>query len=145
MQNDRESVADVLERARARLAAKDASGEMYVDCSIYEGMVASLQRNGRTVAHVVDYADAVEIADAVRLARQRFKPTIPSDLLVTVLEDCRDWLKSAPLQSGMCCCGSPVEGHGMGDGHSPVDDLAYSAMQLQDRITAALARTERTS
>jgi hypothetical protein len=50
-----------------------------------------------------------------------------------------DWLRSAPLESGYCCCGSPVEGHGIGDGHSPVDDLAYSAGQLEARLRAALS------
>jgi len=50
------------DRARARRAAKDASGELYVDHSIFVGIEACLTRNGKTVAHVVKYADAVEIA-----------------------------------------------------------------------------------
>jgi hypothetical protein len=54
-----------IERAKQRRAARDASGEVYVDGSIYEGMAACLVRSGRTIAHVVDYADAVAIAAAM--------------------------------------------------------------------------------
>lgn len=51
-----------IERVRRRRAERDASGVLYVDSSIYEGMEACLVRNGRAVAHVRRYADAVEIA-----------------------------------------------------------------------------------
>ncbi len=30
-----------------------------------------------------------------------------------------------------CCCGSPVDSHGMGDGHSPVDMYHYRLMQIE--------------
>ncbi len=50
------------DRAKARRAERDASGELYVDHSIFVGIEACLTRNGKTVAHVVNYADAVEIA-----------------------------------------------------------------------------------
>ena len=49
------------------------------------------------------------------------------------LEGVRSFLASAPLESGYCCCGSPVEGHGFGDGHSPVDELQYAAHNQIDR------------
>lgn len=58
-------VPEGMKRAKERRAARDASGVMYVDGSIYEGMEACLVRFGRTVAHVVKYADAVEIAAAM--------------------------------------------------------------------------------
>lgn len=48
------------------------------------------------------------------------------------------FLEGAPLESGFCCCGSSIESHGMGDGHSPVDDLAYYAGQVADQARAAL-------
>jgi hypothetical protein len=54
------------------------------------------------------------------------------------LEGVRSFLASAPLESGYCCCGSPVEGHGFGDGHSPVDELQYAAHNQIDRIDALL-------
>lgn len=49
-----------------------------------------------------------------------------------------DFLKSAPLESGYCCCGDAVDAHGMGSGHSPVDELAYAANNLWERIEEAL-------
>lgn len=56
--------------------------------------------------------------------------------LEEALERCISFLESAPLESGTCCCGSPVEGHGFGDGHSPVDELQYHASNLaQDART----------
>lgn len=38
-----------------------------------------------------------------------------------------DSIERAPIswETGVCCCGSPVEGHGFGDGHSPVDEGSY--------------------
>lgn len=56
------------------------------------------------------------------------------------LRGVRDWLQAAPLESGYCCCGSPVESHGINDGHSPVDELSYSAMGQIEAINALLAR-----
>jgi hypothetical protein len=54
-----------LDRAKRRQAARDASGDVHIEGSIYEGMEASLCRSGRTIAHVARYADAVEIARAL--------------------------------------------------------------------------------
>jgi hypothetical protein len=36
-----------------------------------------------------------------------------------------------------CCCGSPVDTHGMGDGHSPVDMYHYRLMQIEKTLDAA--------
>lgn len=33
-----------------------------------------------------------------------------------------------------CCCGNPVDSHGMGDGHSPVDKYHYAHVKLTERI-----------
>lgn len=54
------------------------------------------------------------------------------------VSDALAFLRSAPLESGYCCCGSPVDGHGIGDGHAPVDDLAYYASNLASDLSAAL-------
>lgn len=32
-----------------------------------------------------------------------------------------------------CCCGNPVDSHGMGDGHSPVDMYHYAHTRLTDQ------------
>jgi len=37
-----------------------------------------------------------------------------------------------------CCCGNPVDAHGMGDGHSPVDQYHYRLTQVEkqnDKLT----------
>jgi hypothetical protein len=46
------------------------------------------------------------------------------------------------MESGVCCCGDPIEGHGYDSGHSPVDAVQYSAMQLESEIRAALGDTK---
>jgi len=57
---------------------------------------------------------------------------------MSILKRVADWLRSAPLESGVCCCGSAVKDHGLGDGHSPVDDLGYSASQLLQEVEQAM-------
>lgn len=47
-------------------------------------------------------------------------------------------IRSADVETGVCCCGSPVETHGFGDGHSPVDQGGYYALDLLSRIEAAM-------
>ena len=43
------------------------------------------------------------------------------------------------VTSGCCMCGSPVDGHGWGDGHSAVDQGTYVVDQWIPRADAALA------
>ena len=115
--------AETLAAAKARAAKRAASGDVHIEGSIYEGMAACLTRHGATIAHVVKYEDAVEIAAALKAAR--------------------DFIVSTDNTSGCCMCGSPVEGHGMGDGHSPVDEGSYHAAQVVeciDQATSALTR-----
>lgn len=52
-----------------------------------------------------------------------------------------DFIKNAQVSSGVCMCGSSVEGHGFGDGHSPVDVWDYSVMKLIEEIEAQDATT----
>lgn len=37
------------------------------------------------------------------------------------------------VETGCCMCGSPVDQHGMGDGHSPVDSGSYFLDQLRKK------------
>ncbi len=60
--SDRGAGWDHLARAKFRADKRAASGEVSVEGSIYEGMEACLVQHGRTIAHVVLYADAVDIA-----------------------------------------------------------------------------------
>lgn len=48
-------------------------------------------------------------------------------------------LEMADCSTGYCCCGSAVDKHGMGDGHSPVDEGDYAATQCVADIRAHLA------
>lgn len=47
--------------------------------------------------------------------------------LEEMLKGIADFLDFAPAESGVCCCGSPMDGHTAYDGHSPVDQFSYSA------------------
>ena len=51
----------------------------------------------------------------------------------------KDFIMSQDNSTGCCMCGSPVDGHGYGDGHSPVDEGSYHAMQIVQQIDAALS------
>ena len=55
-----------------------------------------------------------------------------------LLWDARELITHGVFEDGVCCCGSSVEAHGFGDGHSPVDALAYYAGQVCARIDATL-------
>ena len=47
-----------------------------------------------------------------------------------------------------CCCGNPVDSHGYGDGHSPVDMYHYAHMRLteqNEQLKARVAELERPS
>ncbi len=48
-------------------------------------------------------------------------------------------IKHGVFEDGICCCGASVDSHGFGDGHSPVDALAYHAGQVCERIDAILS------
>lgn len=37
--------------------------------------------------------------------------------------------------TGYCCCGSPVDSHGFGDGHSPVDDGHYRLQLMREMVS----------
>lgn len=41
-----------------------------------------------------------------------------------------------------CCCGNPVDNHGTGDGHSPVDQYHYKLTQLEEQNAALTARVK---
>ena len=63
------------------------------------------------------------------------------------LKDFVDGIERAPIswETGCCCCGSPVDSHGFGDGHSPVDEGVYFITQLIKAARAALTTGEATT
>lgn len=139
-QQDTQPPAETLATAKARAAKRAASGDVHIEGSIYEGMAACLTRHGVTIAHVVKYEDAVEIAAALKgTSRTDTTQLLGGALVERALKTARDFIMSADNTSGYCMCGSPVEGHGIGDGHSPVDDGSYRALQVVECIDEALA------
>lgn len=61
-----------------------------------------------------------------------------SSSLKDLLAQAAAMIRNADVETGVCCCGSPVETHGFGDGHSPVDQGGYYALDLLARIDAAM-------
>jgi hypothetical protein len=59
--------------------------------------------------------------------------------LVEALRDARELIARGDFREGHCMCGSSVDGHGIGDGHAPVDAGEYYAGQVAERIDALLA------
>ena len=71
-------------------------------------------------------------------ARVADEASAPSCALTTAAKEVLSFLQNAPLESGICCCGDPISGHGYGSGHSPVDDLAYHSSQVAKKLQDAL-------
>lgn len=58
--------------------------------------------------------------------------------LRALLDGVASFLDVAPLGSGVCCCGDPIEGHSYYSGHSPVDQASYTAGLWAKDIRTAL-------
>lgn len=53
----------------------------------------------------------------------------------------RKWLElmeHGDYREGHCMCGSPVDSHGIGDGHAPIDAGEYYAGQVMEELRALL-------
>ena len=75
----------------------------------------------------------------IRIRTERDKQAKRIGELEGLLRDSAELIKHGVFEDGYCCCGSSVDSHGLGDGHSPVDALAYHAGQVCERIDAALS------
>lgn len=55
-----------------------------------------------------------------------------SDIVAGVLEENEELKAKLSTADALvtCCCGNPVDSHGMGDGHSPVDQYHYAYNQV---------------
>ena len=74
--------------------------------------------------------------------RAKSAPAEPDAELVELLREARELIEHGDFREGHCMCGSAVEAHGFGDGHSPVDAGVYYAGQVMERIDAKLASLE---
>lgn len=74
-----------------------------------------------------------------RLEAERDTLRQQRDKLAGLLRDARELIDHGDFREGHCMCGSSVDDHGVGDGHSPVDAGEYYAGQLIDRIKTALS------
>ncbi len=60
-------------------------------------------------------------------------------LLRKTLHETRDRIMSWPIDdTETCMCGSPVNGHGIGDGHSPVSMSDHALVMIRDEIDKVL-------
>jgi len=85
-------------------------------------------------------AESVFKADYAALIEQaKSAPAEPDAELVELLREARELIEHGDFREGHCMCGSAVEAHGFGDGHSPVDAGVYYAGQVMERIDAKLA------
>ena len=84
-----------VERAKERRAAREASGQAYIEGSIFEGMAACVVRHGRTIAQVHDFHDALAIVEALNrpAAQQPRAMPGPSSLSIAEIIDPQAWLK----------------------------------------------------
>lgn len=47
----------------------------------------------------------------------------------TLLDQVKTMAQQLPIETGVCCCGSPMEGHTFYDGHQPRDEGEYFVTQ----------------
>lgn len=63
--------------------------------------------------------------------------------IISLLEQIKNLLSYSDAESGYCMCGDPIESHGYGSGHSPVDSHSYYAMRLVEDINAKVEEMNR--
>ncbi len=62
--------------------------------------------------------------------------------LLEALRYCVGVLEDVDCSTGVCCCGSDMQNHGMYDGHSPVDQGQYAQSGAIEKARAAIAKAE---
>ncbi|MDE9374350.1 hypothetical protein [Pseudomonas aeruginosa] len=127
----------------------------YVRSEDYDALAAEAQALREEVAalraRVVVLPDASTVYAALDARERLF--TSPENIQValeaqsrlngkTVSEGLlRKWLElmeHGDYREGHCMCGSPVDSHGIGDGHAPIDAGEYYAGQVMEELRALL-------
>lgn len=76
----------------------------------------------------------------LRELREKLNPNLLKEIKET-LQMALDVIGKGDFEIGSCCCGSPCESHGFGDGHSAVDAGSYYDQMLpMKRIEELLSR-----
>lgn len=94
-----------------------------------------------TANHATTLGGAVvRTSDLRLLLSERAELLAAVERMRGALEGFVEGIECAPIswETGCCCCGSPVDSHGFGDGHSPVDEGVYFITQLIKAARAAL-------
>lgn len=76
--------------------------------------------------------------DAIEAGYDLEKIRAAGAMTLEALRMCLSVLHNADLRTGYCCCGSKVEMHTMGDGHSPVDEGTYYQHKAIDTASKAI-------
>lgn len=58
--------------------------------------------------------------------------------LCALLANVKELVEKGDQTTGYCCCGSAMDAHGYGDGHTPVDEGDHRSDQLLAEIKKAL-------
>ncbi|MEC6340465.1 hypothetical protein VXT26_16075 [Pseudomonas aeruginosa] len=133
----------------------ESSEGAWVTASDYDALAAEAQALREEVAalraRVVVLPDASTVYAALDARERLF--TSPENIQValeaqsrlngkTVSEGLlRKWLElmeHGDYREGHCMCGSPVDSHGIGDGHAPIDAGEYYAGQVMEELRALL-------
>ncbi|WP_121411326.1 hypothetical protein [Pseudomonas aeruginosa] len=134
---------------------EDEHGE-YVRYADYDALAAEAQALRQEVAalraRVAVVPDASTVYAALDARERLF--TSPENIQValeaqsringkTVSEGLlRKWLElmeHGDYREGHCMCGSPVDSHGIGDGHTPIDAGEYYAGQVMEELRDLLS------
>jgi hypothetical protein len=139
---------------KATLIAFPAYGRRYISASqmrqdFLKGKDFSASQLGGPYFSIRDFTENQNCADfsAVRL-HQNFDPILtvilsrsemsePMDA-IEALRACVGSLERANVAEGYCCCGSPMESHDFGSGHSAVDMGEYYADKALEAARAVL-------
>lgn len=116
---DKKETRELVTRSQAEaiIAAKDAEIERWHKKAMDAGVI--VHSDGTTSHPMRKERDDLEVDNVALTAKLEIANT-----LVT------------------CCCGNPVDIHGIGDGHSPVDQYHYAMMQLEEQNAALTARVK---
>lgn len=128
-------IREVCERWKATPVQPDSGGAVEADLSLTRSFLSDYAprdvyaawRRIETLAALSPVAAEGGEKDKLRIA-------------VEALEQTKGRIQTWPIDDHeTCMCGSPVSGHGMGDGHSPVSQGDHAVSMLVEEIDQALS------